>query len=65
MALATFVYFSVLPYFWHVPVGFLVAFLHVVHNLSIYKDARKKNCGKFPFWGFICDFVILNFTDFG
>ena len=63
MALATFVYFSLLAYFRHVPGWFPVVSLHEVHKLSPKMQGKNKKIGGIPFWGFIYDFVILNFKE--
>ena len=56
-----FVYFSLLAYFRHVAGWFPVVSFHEVHKL--YHIMQGKKYRGFPFWGFIYDFVILNFKE--
>ena len=58
-----FVYFSLLAYFRHVAGWFPVVSFHEVHKLYHIMQGKNKPTGGFPFWGFIYDFVILNFKE--
>ena len=58
-----FVYFSLLAYFRHVAGWFPVVSFHEVHKLYHIMQGKNKKYRGFPFWGFIYDFVILNFKE--